>query len=403
MTVHSTLVPLTGESAPQLDILPEKKAPKAKRAAEAIPILRPQLPSTSDILPYLQAIDSRRWYSNYGPLVQQLEQELSKRLGARDHTLVTVSNATAGITAALLALGLKQGALCLMPSWTFAATPHAAKAAGLTPMFHDVERGTWALNPEQVRETLRKGYAVEAVVVVSPFGAPLRLKAWQQFQDETGVRVVIDAAAGFDTVTASVLPSVVSLHATKVFAAGEGGFVLSTDAELGHRVRSCCNFGFQNSRVALCSGFNAKMSEYHAAVALASLARWPFFRLKHLKIMEWYTQALARIPGVALHPGYGEGWATGTTSVILPSASAPQVAALLLRSGVETRSWWGQGCHVQPAFAGCPRGELPVTEDLGGRVLGLPHYPDLEEEDVWHIATVLAHALRSLGGRRQAS
>ena len=278
-----------------------------------------------------------------------------------------------------------------------------ARAAGLTPMFHDVDRETWALNPEQVKEALRRGCAAQAVVVVSPFGAPLRLKAWQQFQEETGVPVVVDAAAGFDTATPSSLLSVVSLHATKIFAAGEGGFVLTSDAVMANRVRACSNFGFEDSRVAMRRSINAKMSEYHAAVALASLGRWPVIRAQHLKIMQWYRQALAPVAGVSLQPGYGHGWATGTTSVVLPPGSASQVAAILQRSGIETRSWWGQGCHVQPAFADCPRVELPVTKDLGERVLGLPHYPDMEKENVSDVAASLGHALRSIAARRRAS
>ena len=392
MIANSSVVLLTGELAPE-----------AKRSLETIPVLRPKLPSTADISPYLQSIDSSRWYSNCGPLVQRLEQELARHLGVRDQTLVTVSNGTAGITAALLSLGLKEGSVCLMPSWTFAATPHAARAAGLTPMFQEVDRETWALNPERVKETLRGGCAAKAVVVVSPFGAPIRLKAWQHFQEETGVSVVVDAAAGFDTVTPSSLLSVVSMHATKIFAAGEGGFVLTNHGVIADRVRACCNFGFEASRVALCRSINAKMSEYHAAVALAGLAQWPAIRLKHLKIMEWYRQALAPVAGVSLQPGYGKGWASGTTSVILPPGSATQVAGLLLRSGIETRSWWGQGCHVQPAFADCPRGALPVTEDLGERVLGLPHYSDMEKENVLRVVASLAHVLRSAEGRRRAS
>jgi dTDP-4-amino-4,6-dideoxygalactose transaminase len=399
MIGNSSVVPPARQLAAEVAILPGKKGTRAKRSFETIPVLCPKLPSTADILPYLQAIDCVRWYSNHGPLVQRLEQELAQHLNAPDHTLVTVSNGTAGITAALLALGIKEGGACLMPSWTFAATPHAARAAGLTPVFHDVERETWALNPEQIKETLRRGCAAQAVVVVSPFGAPLRLKAWQQFQEDTGVPVVVDAAAGFDTAAPSPLLSVVSLHATKIFAAGEGGFVLANDTAAANRVRACSNFGFEDSRVAMCRSINAKMSEYHAAVALASLARWPAIRSKHLKIMEWYRQALAPLAGVSLQPGYGDGWATGTSSVVLPPGSASQVAAILQRSGIETRCWWGRGCHVQPAFADCPRVALPVTKDLGGRVLGLPHYLDMEEESVQEVAAALGHAMRSIARR----
>ena len=71
---------------------------------------------------------------------------------------------------------------------------------------------------------------------------------------------------------------------------------------------------------------------------------------------------------------------------------------------IETRTWWGQGCHTQPAFADCPRGALPVTEELGARVLGLPHFPDMRKQDVDLVTGTVAEALRLLAiGSRRAS
>ena len=364
-------------------------------AADLMPVLRPRLPASSDILPYLEAIDERQWYSNHGPLVTLLEKRLSHRLGMAGAGVVTAANATAGLTAALLARRVPAGSLCLMPSWTFAATPHAARAAGLTPWFHDVDRRTWALNPGEVAETLRRiPGPVGAVLVVSPFGAPVDIEAWQAFEDAAGICVVVDAAAGFDGTRASRIPCVVSMHATKILGAGEGGFIATTDAGLCEHLVACANFGFYGSRSAALPALNAKMSEYHAAVALASLAAWPATRARHVRIGEWYRQGIAALAEVGLQPGYGEGWAGSTTSVVLPPRSTERVSHLLRQLGIETRAWWGRGCHVQPAFADCPRGPLGVTEELGARVVGLPHFPDMRKRDVDTVVEALSQALR---------
>jgi dTDP-4-amino-4,6-dideoxygalactose transaminase len=130
------------------------------------------------------------------------------------------------------------------------------------------------------------------------------------------------------------------------------------------------------------AALNAKMSEYHAAVALASLAAWSENRPRHVRIMDWYRRGVARLDGVSLQPNYGRGWVSGTTSVLLPQGARERVLANLLVSGIETRQWWGEGCHTQPAFVDCPRGALPVTEDLGARVIGLPHFPEMQKQDV---------------------
>ena len=366
---------------------------------ELMPVLRPRLPSSADILPYLQLIDERQWYSNRGPLDTQLEEQLHRHLGLESGGVVTLANATVGLTAALLAIEAPAGSLCLMPSWTFAATPHAARAAGMQPWFHDVDERTWALDPGEVLDSLKGiGGRVGAVIVVSPFGAPLDMGAWEAFEGRTGIPVVVDAAAGFDTVQPGRIPSVVSLHATKILGAGEGGFIVTTDSSLRDRVQACCNFGFLGTRSALLPALNAKMSEYHAAVALASLASWTTLRAHHIRIGGWYRRHIDGLEGFSLQPGYGNGWAASTTSVALPPHSAGQMARCFLNLGIETRSWWGEGCHVQPAFAGCPRGPLPVTEDLGGRVLGLPHFPNMQEADVEQVARAAADACNILSG-----
>src|SRR5579872_3080433 len=88
--------------------------------AGLLPVLRPKLPASHEILPYLRSIDERRWYSNWGPLVMRLEGELRRHLGMETGGVVTTANGTAGLTAALLALDVPRGSFCLMPSWTFA-------------------------------------------------------------------------------------------------------------------------------------------------------------------------------------------------------------------------------------------------------------------------------------------
>ena len=109
-------------------------------------LFRPRLPPASAILPYLKAIDSARWYSNSGPLVSSLKERLADYFGVPAGGVVTVANGTLGLELALQAVGARPGTLCMMPSWTFAATPAAAIRAGLTPWFVDVDAASWALS-----------------------------------------------------------------------------------------------------------------------------------------------------------------------------------------------------------------------------------------------------------------
>src|SRR3546814_1857607 len=100
----------------------------------------------------------------------------------------------------------------------------------------DVEAGSWQLAPGRVAERLlRLPGSVVAVMPVSPFGSRMDAPGWTDFQARTGIPVLVDAAAGFDTWSDTALTSVVSFHATKSFAIGEGGAVLCPDAAFGRR------------------------------------------------------------------------------------------------------------------------------------------------------------------------
>jgi dTDP-4-amino-4,6-dideoxygalactose transaminase len=261
-----------------------------------IPIMRPKLPSADRLAPYLKTIDASRLYSNFGPLVLSLEDRLADHYGLNQGTVATVANATLGLTIALAVQQPPPGTLCAIPAWTFVASAHAAVTAGLVPYFVDVDPETWTLDPNRLFAELSRAPApVGAVMPVMPFGLPLDMSAWEAFRSRTGIAVVIDAAAGFDSLVPSAVPSVVSLHATKVLGAGEGGFVISTDPAIRHAVRTRANFGFDGSRQAQAQAFNAKLSEYHAAVGHASLDEWDQARTEWSNAAKAYRRALVAL------------------------------------------------------------------------------------------------------------
>lgn len=401
-----------------MDALPAHAiAPVAMPAARtAIPVARPKLPGTEALLPYLRRIDAARIYANWGPLNAELERRLGTQLGA---TAVTVSTATDGLVCALRAAledkpAAQRRGLCLMPAWTFVATAHAAIAAGLTPCFVDVEEAGWTITPDRVRDALLRLMArrppgwgeqpVAAVIAVAPFGLPLDPAPWDDFTARTGIPVVIDAAAAFDQLMVRATPTVVSLHATKTVCSGEGGFVATTDADLARRVKRTANFGFFGARIAEVAGMNAKLSEYHAAVGLASLDGWPARRAEYMALGARMRSALESL-GIGFLPGFAQDWVSSSCVVRLPAGRrAADVALALGLDGVATRAWWGGGCQANPAFAGCPRlpGEeaLATTLRLAESTLGLPFYADMTDAEVAHIANAMETALGERRRRR---
>ncbi len=363
-------------------------------AIYAVPVMRPRLPDRAALAPYLAEIDANRRYTNDGPLLRRFERRLAGKFGLAREGVVCVANGTLGLALALRAVARPGRRYCVMPSFTFVATAHAARVAGLEPWFADVDAESWALEPERARETLDViGDAVAAVLPVAPFGAPAPVETWDRFAVETGMPVVIDAAAGFDTAKAGRTPVVISLHATKPLAVGEGGVVICQDRTTVERIRSARNFGFERDRVVRHPAMNAKLSEYAAAVGLAALDAWPRTRGALAQKLAFYRDALAGLDGLRLAPGIEQGGVSSTFNVFIGAEKARAAIAALSRHGVETRQWWGRGCHREPAFAGCPSGALAVTEKLADGVLGLPFHVDLAEAEIAAIRRILGDSL----------
>lgn len=158
--------------------------------------MRPLLPDAAAMLFYLRRIDDARWYTNFGPLLQEFEQRLTDLLAPGAGEIACVANGTMGLVLALRSRDPAPGALCVMLSWTFEATPAAASMARLVPCFLDVEAETWALDPRSVESWLPEAPGpVAAVVPVSPFGAAVDTAAWDSLFERTGIPVVIDVAA----------------------------------------------------------------------------------------------------------------------------------------------------------------------------------------------------------------
>lgn len=363
-----------------------------------IPLMRPLLPTADAILPYLTEIDANRWYSNFGPLAFRFEERLAALFGITPPCLMTTSNGTSALSVLLRALNVEAGSVCVVPSWTFAATVAAAVEVGMAPHFVDVDEQRWILDPEALKQQLKLiPGKVGAVITVSTFGTPVSVSAWDAFTAETGIPVIIDGAAAFDTMLRipdtklGNTPVMVSLHATKTFAIGEGGLVLSNNKALLQKARQLCNFGFSPSREIVLPGVNSKLSEYSAAVGLASLDTWEQKRQQWAQVNEWYREAFTDAANPALVPWLSADWVSSVCNIRIPSGSIENIIEQLGFAGIESRKWWIKACHQQKAYASCQRFALPVTEALVDSVIALPFSVDMTQDDVAYVVEKFTH------------
>jgi len=362
---------------------------------DTIPLLVPDLPTTKQLLPWLQRIEHNKWYTNFGPLIQEFESKLVQLFTQWNHGnyyLTTVSSGTDALELALLALNIQEKRRALLPAFTFPATATAIKRCGLQPVFTDVEPGSWLLTPAIARQVLKKK-AFDVVLPVATFGYPQPVDEWDKFQEETGIPVLIDAAAAFGIQPLGQRCIITfSFHATKPFGIGEGGLVVANSANFIHHIKKLSNFGFDNGTINQ-SGSNAKLSEYHAAVALAQLERWHQIIKQRKKIWEIYRRYLSAMGNKISLQETPDDSVPATLSIKLNyiGNNLSQLIKQLANKGIQTRRWYYPPLSEHPAFRDIQRvapngGDcLGVTKELSMSLLGLPFHTELNEEMIDYI------------------
>jgi dTDP-4-amino-4,6-dideoxygalactose transaminase len=313
------------------------------------------------------------WYSNFGPLVRRLEGELSRTFGATEESCVTCCNATAGLSAALLATG--RSGQVLLPAFTFPASLGAVHAAGMTPVVADVAAESWTLAKDRLDSALAET-GVGVVMLVAPFGMRRDWAAELAICRKRGVAVIIDNASGLGGPRPSQgfgqqVVEVFSMHATKPFAVGEGGVIFAHRAH-DAALRAALNFALNSNDKAggPAWGFNGKMSEFHAAIGLVQLTRIRDIVHRRQAFAAVYRDRLAHYPQVACPQGLNcAPWQF--YPVLLPSAAvAERFIEIAAAAGVEIRRYYRPSLSRWPetrCFEACP-----VAEDLAERMCVLP-------------------------------
>jgi dTDP-4-amino-4,6-dideoxygalactose transaminase len=359
---------------------------------------RPMLPSAEATERYLAAAREARWFSNAGPCWHLLRERLAAATGC---VCIPVANATLGLivaVAALLERPARTGRSALVPSFAFAASAQAPVWNGLEPVFVDVDPEHWHLAPRALEHGLSElGGDVAVVIALSSFGTPppaaVRLE-WERLCAEAGVPLLVDSAAGFGAeaadgrrIGAQGDAEVVSFHAVKPLGIGEGGAVFTRDPDLADEILRLTDFGFDESKqAARLHGLNAKLPEYAAAIALAALDEYAEALYARRAAAEHLLSRLPRGFRPQLEHERGT-WQFVPLSA--PSAAARGRALECAAASVEVRTYYDP-LHLMPAFADCRRADdLPVTSDLGTRMLSLPMATDLTQEEIATVAAIL--------------
>lgn len=384
---------------------------------QPIPYLIPDMPEYYQLARYLQSTDKKHWYSNFGPLVNELEASIAQEFFPciEKERLVTCSSGTAAIELAIKSLSLPADSRILVPSFTFPATVTAIINCGHRPVFCDVDKNSWQLTPEIAYDAM-SFVEFHGVLPVATMGMPQDIEGWEQFIRDTQLPVIIDAAPAIESQSPSKeLTVCFSLHATKAFGVGEGGFVIYPSQEDAARGKRLSNFGFSEGVIDEV-GSNYKLSEYHAAVGLAQLERWQEVAARRDSVRRYYQTVIERIKSWVFFQGHSDESMNGEVSYIQRSRiysscvvgvrdtngkENRDIVNGLQELGIEARSWY-KPIHQHPAFVGYKligqHGEnsLCNTDALDKALFSLPFHNFLMNEDIDYIVK----GIRKNVGRR---
>ncbi|MDT0156749.1 DegT/DnrJ/EryC1/StrS family aminotransferase [Microbacterium sp. ARD32] len=326
-----------------------------------------------------------------GPEVAAFETEFAEHF-VPGRPAVAVNSGTAGLHLGLLAAGVGPGDEVIVPSFTFAATGNSVALTGGTPVFVDIEPETFTLDPEAVAAAITP--KTKGILPVHLYGHPARMRELEKLAAERGVALYEDAAqahgASLDGRPVGSFGdfAMFSLYPTKNMTSGEGGMVTTATAELARRVKLLRNQGMERQYENEIIGFNARMTDIHAAIGRVQLTKvdaWTKTRQSNAAFLDAHLRGVV-VPPVAV----GAVHVYHQYTVRVPEDRDGFVAALKTEHNVGAGVYYPIPNHRLPSLAPYAPGlDLPETERAAREVVSLPVHPSLSQDDLDRIVSAV--------------
>lgn len=365
-----------------------------------LPFTRPTVPPWEDVAPRFEAM-YRSGYLTKGPRQREFEERMAAYLGVK-HT-VAVSSCTSGLLLAIQSLGLEGEVI--VPSFSFMATFHALRWNRLTPVFVDCEPDTFTVDVEAARAAITP--RTSAVMAACLFGNPPDFEALESLCEEKGLQLFSDSAHGLGTLYRGKPMGgrgrfeVFSLSPTKLLPAGEGGLVATNDDHVARWIVDGRDYGNPGSYDCRFVGLNARMSEFHAILALSGVDSLESYAANRNAIVDAYRRELQGVPGLSfqrIRDGARSSY-KDFPMLVDPEAfglDRDELGKALAAEGIPTRPYFHPPGHQLSAYADLPRVSLPNTERISQRALCLPLASHMDPAEAVGVARAIrrihAHA-----------
>lgn len=368
--------------------------------SKQILVTRSSLPPMNEYIDEIKDLWNTHWLTNMGEKHQVLQAALEKYMDVENIELLV--NGHMALEMTLQAMNL-HGEVITTP-FTFASTTHAIVRNGLEPVFCDIDADDYTLDDTKIEDFITDRTC--AIMPVHVYGHVCHVEAIEQIAKKYGLKVIYDAAHTFGetykgrSVADYGDASCLSFHATKVFHSIEGGAVCFHDKELGEAIFNLKNFGIRGPERVEAVGANAKMNEFAAAMGICNLRHLDEEIAKRKKVVERYREHLGDIDGLRLsvrQEGLVENHAY--FPVVFEEkefgATRNEVFETLARENIMVRKYFYPLTNTFECFHGkYDADDTPVARHIANRVLTLPLYADLTEEDVDRICNIILNCQR---------
>ena len=331
-----------------------------------------------------------------GEWVKRFEEEFSRYIGT--NYAVANSNGTVALDIALKALDLKEGDEVIVPDFTFIATANAVLFQGGKPVFADIDKETFNFDPEDVTRKITS--KTKAIIGVHLFGHPFDGKAIKEICEDHNLFLIEDCAqahgAEYKGQRVGSLGDLgcFSFYATKNMTTGEGGMVTTSDENIKRRLDLIINHGQSQKYLHTSLGYNYRMTNIQAAIGIAQLEKLDSFNEQRIKNAERLSRNL-NVPG--LKTPYRDAAVKHVYHqyAILVDDGFPisrdKFLDYLSSNGIGSAVHYPYPIHIQPLYKslGYADDQCPIARECSKKILSLPVYPGLGDDDIDYIINTI--------------
>lgn len=350
-------------------------------------VTQPSLPPLEEYIEALKQVWETGIMTHCGPLMQQLETEVTSYL--KSSATICVSSGTSALQLALKALEIK-GEVITTP-FTFIATANIIKWENCTPVFVDIEEDTWNINPDLIEEAITE--KTTAIMPVHVFSNPCNINKIEKIAKKYNLKTIYDSAHAMcvkyngQSIMSYGDISCTSFHATKIFNTCEGGACFTSDIKLEKKIRQMRFFGFDEDKNIASVGMNAKMTEIHAALGLTNLKYLDRVTQDRRAKYHYYKDSLKSVNFIKYQSINPNEYNFSYMPILVHKKINPKLIKILNKHNIFPKKYFNPSLNHIPLFN--QNKTLPISNQVQGNVICLPIYWKLKYSEIDRITELI--------------